>query len=58
MEPDFWKDQKLAQQVTQKMSRLKQTLDQHRKWCDEVSDLEVLVQVGIEESDESIAGEI
>jgi peptide chain release factor 2 len=58
LDPDFWKDQKQAQQITQKMSRVKQRLDQHRRWCDDVSDLGVLVQVGIEEGDESIAGEV
>jgi peptide chain release factor 2 len=40
------------------MSRLKASLDQYQKWCSEVSDLQVLVQVGIEESDESVAPEI
>jgi peptide chain release factor 2 len=56
--PDFWKDQRQAQQVTQKMSRLKQSLDQYRRWCDQTSDLSVLVQVGIEEDDDSITGEV
>lgn len=58
VEPDFWKDQKHAQQITQKMSRLKQSLDQYRRWCDDISDLGVLVQVGIEEDDESVASEV
>jgi len=40
------------------MSRLKASLDQYQKWCSEVSDLGVLVQVGIEENDESVAPEI
>ena len=56
--PDFWQDQSQAQKVTQKMSRLKQSLEQHGKWSEELSDLEVLVQVGIEENDDSIATEV
>jgi len=40
------------------MSRLKASLDQYQKWMSEVSDLQVLVQVGIEEGDESVAPEI
>jgi peptide chain release factor 2 len=40
------------------MSRLKASLDQYRKWCNEASDLGVLVQVGLEEGDESIAPEV
>jgi peptide chain release factor 2 len=58
LEPDFWQDQSHAQQTTQKMSRLKQPLEQYRRWCSELSDLGVLVQVGIEEGDESVADEI
>lgn len=55
---DFWQDPSRAQQVTQKMSRLKQSLEQYRRWCSEASDLGVLVQVAIEENDESIIEEI
>jgi peptide chain release factor 2 len=40
------------------MSRLKASLDQYQKWCSEVSDLGVLVQVGIEEGDDSVGPEI
>ncbi len=58
LDPDFWKDQSEAQKVTQKMSRLKSALDQYKRWESEVSDLGVLVQVGLEEGDNSIAAEI
>lgn len=40
------------------MSRVKQALDQHSNWKNQLSDLSVLVQVGIEEGDDSIAGEV
>ncbi len=58
LESDFWKDQSRAQQTTQKMSRLKQPLEQYRKWCQEVSDFSVLTQVALEEKDDSVTGEI
>ena len=48
LEPDFWKDQSTAQQITQKMSRLKQPLEQYQKWCQEVSDLAVLTEMAME----------
>jgi len=40
------------------MSRLKQSLDQYQRWRNDLSDLFVLVQVGLEEKDQSIAAEI
>jgi len=55
---DFWQDQKRAQQVTQRQSRLKAALDQYKSWQAAASDLSVLVQVGLEEGDESIAAEV
>ncbi len=58
LETDFWKDQSRAQQITQKMSRLKQPLEQYRKWCQEVSDLSILTQMAAEEKDQSVADEI
>ncbi len=58
LEPSFWQDRQQAQQITQKMSRLKQSLDQYNKWCGDISDLSVLTQVSLEESDQSVAGEI
>jgi len=58
LEPEFWKDQSKAQHVNQKMSRLKQSLEQYQRWCSDVSDLAVLFQVGTEENDESVAEEI
>lgn len=57
-EPEFWNDQVRAQQVGQKISRLKQSLAQFRAWERQVSDLSVLVDIGLEESDESIAAEV
>lgn len=40
------------------MSRIKQPLEQYRKWCRDVSDLSVLTEVAIEEKDDSVAVEV
>jgi len=40
------------------MSRLKASLEKYQGWQRVVSDLSVLLQVGLEEKDESVAGEI
>ena len=55
---DFWTDQKEAQKVTQKMSRLKAQLEMYEGWRRGISDQAVLLEVGLEENDESIAAEI
>jgi len=49
--PDFWIDQKVAQKTTQKMSRIKILLDRYESWQTAVSDLSVLLEVGLEEDD-------
>ena len=57
--PDFsWDDQRRSEKITQRMSRLKQSLGQYNGWRNKVSDLEVLLEVGLEEQDQSIAPEI
>ncbi|MBX9879772.1 MAG: peptide chain release factor 2 [Candidatus Obscuribacterales bacterium] len=58
LEPGFWEDQKRAQTVTQKMSRLKASVEQYETWHRLQSDLSVLLQIGLEEKDESVAKEI
>ncbi|HEY9720077.1 MAG TPA: peptide chain release factor 2 [Trichormus sp.] len=58
VEPGFWDDQQRAQKVGQRMSRLKAGLEQYRGWKTKVSDLGVLVQVGLEVGDESVAAEV
>ncbi|MBX9571853.1 MAG: peptide chain release factor 2 [Candidatus Obscuribacterales bacterium] len=56
--PDFWLDSKQAQQVTQRMSRIKDQLETLDRWCRAQSDLQVLHEVAQEEGDESVAPEI
>jgi peptide chain release factor 2 len=40
------------------MSRLRQPLEQYHKWCQEISDLSVLIEVAMEENDQSVVKEI
>jgi peptide chain release factor 2 len=56
--PGFWDDQKNAQKTTQRMSRLKGSIEQYRGWQRGISDLRVLVDMAIEEGDESVIAEI
>ncbi len=54
----FWNDNRKAQEVTKKLSRIKTTLDRFDGWKRKTSDLSVLIQVGLEEGDESISAEV
>lgn len=58
LEPNFWNDSKISQQVTQRMSRLKGQIEQQENWQRQMSDLNVLLQIGLEENDESLLDEI
>jgi peptide chain release factor 2 len=58
LSPDFWQEQKQAQKATQRMSRLKDQLGMLERWTTMVSDLQILYQLGIEESDESVVPDI
>lgn len=44
--------------MTQKMSRLKASLEQWHNWNRQVSDMETLIEVGLEVDDESVATEV
>jgi peptide chain release factor 2 len=56
--PDFWSDQDNAKKINQRMARLDSQIKQFDTWKNAISDLDVFVQVGIEEGDESIAAEV
>lgn len=56
--PDFWLDNRAAQKVTQKMGQLEACLKQHESWTTQASDLKVLLQLGLEEGDDSLAPEV
>ncbi len=54
----FWDKPKAAQAVLQRMGKLKNQLDKFHEWCELASDLEVLVEVGLDAGDLSVAPEI
>lgn len=56
--PDFWLDNRAAQKVTQKMGQLEASLKQHESWSTQASDIRVLLQLGLEENDDSLAAEV
>lgn len=56
--PEFWQDQKRAQSVSQKLSHHKNTLEKFENWNREASDLNVLIELGLEEGDESVGAEV
>lgn len=58
LEPDFWQDQKRAKEVTQKMSRLKETIDKYEGWHKKVADMKDLVDIGLEDDDENVVKDI
>ena len=58
LRPDFWNDQKASQKVSQRMSRLKSQIEQQENWQRQLSDLQVLLELGQEEDDESVVDEI
>ncbi|MGD9685350.1 MAG: peptide chain release factor 2 [Candidatus Obscuribacterales bacterium] len=57
-DPDFWQDQKTAQQTTRALSRLQKTLEMYNSWLATTEDLKVLADLGLEEEDESVVKEI
>jgi peptide chain release factor 2 len=56
--PDFWNDSQNAQQVTQQMSSLREDIVQYQKLNSQLEDLQVLVELAIEEDEESLSHEI
>ena len=56
-EPGFWGDAQKSQAVLQRTKSLRTRLEKYEKMASAADDLEVLVQLGIEEQEESIVGE-
>lgn len=55
--PDFWNDQKKSQKVTQRMSRIKGTLDTRKSWDRQASDIRVLLEMSLEmQAEEEASG--
>lgn len=57
-EPNFWDDINVAQEVTQEAKGLKDKLDSYNNTKSKLEDLEVLIEISIEEDDESSIDEI
>ncbi|MEW6276046.1 MAG: peptide chain release factor 2 [Bacillota bacterium] len=55
---DFWNDQEKAQQVTQKLSALKESVEAFQKLFRSCEDLSVLLALGEEEDDQEVAREV
>lgn len=57
-EQDFWNDNELAQKILQENKSLKETLEEYNDLVNDLEEIEVLVELGLEENDESIEAEI
>ena len=57
-DPDFWNDSQVAQRVTQQISRLQDEIEGYNKIGGLLEDLQVLIELAIEEGEESLAEEI
>lgn len=56
--PGFWDDQSKAQQVTQRLSHLKEVVEQQRQLQQDWEDLMVLLDLGAEDQDEDVYAEL
>ena len=51
---DFWNDNELAQKVLQENKGLKETVEEYNQLKESLEEIEVLIEIGLEESDDSI----
>jgi len=58
LDPNFWNDSAAAQKVMQELNAVKVQADRLDTWTRLGEDLEVLIQMGLEESDDSVLPEI
>jgi peptide chain release factor 2 len=56
--PDFWNEPQDAQKVTQQISILREDVEQYRKLHTQLEDLQLLIELAVEEDDETIGEEI
>lgn len=56
--PDFWNDSQQAQQVTQRIALLRGDIGRYQKLHSQLEELEVMVELCIEEADDSLNQEI
>lgn len=56
--PDIWNEPAKAQELSQKLSDLKGSLEEYQNWESQADDIGVLIELSEEESDESVYAEI
>lgn len=56
--PDFWSDTQQAQNTSQRLARLKETVDRWSEMHSQVEDIETLLEMAVEEEDTSLYDEI
>ncbi|MFH0702455.1 MAG: peptide chain release factor 2 [bacterium] len=56
--PDIWNNPQIAQELSQKLSELKNNLEQYNTWLAQIEDIEVLIDISDEEEDVSVYAEI
>ena len=57
-EPGFWDDQEKAQKTLQKITALKNAVEEHQDLTNGFDDLETLLEMALEENDESMEDEV
>jgi peptide chain release factor 2 len=57
-EQDFWNDNEMAQRVLQENKQLKETVEEYNSLREKLEEIEILLELGLEEPDDSIEGEI
>ncbi|WP_207710105.1 peptide chain release factor 2 [Clostridioides difficile] len=55
---DFWNDNEVAQRVLQENKSLKETLEEYESLKSLLEDIEVLIEIGLEEDDDSVERDI
>src|SRR5690554_6298560 len=57
-DPGFWDDTQMAKKITQELTSLKSIVEEYERLETEYEDVSVLIQIGYEESDQSLIPEI
>lgn len=57
-DPGFWDDTQMAKKITQELTSLKSIVEEYESLETEYEDVSVLIQIGYEESDQSLIPEI
>lgn len=56
--PDFWSDVELSQKVNREIKSLKTKITSYNNMQSRLEDLEILIELGIEENDDSVVAEV